>query len=83
MRDPEQRFSKSGKVMMDFCAGASSTPNTCISFDQYRKSVRSNVDSELLTAAEADPVLDSASQVLNLEYYICSYGEVKSTAESH
>lgn len=61
MNDLVQKFSRPGDVTMSFWAGTCFTAKACMLLSQHRKFVRSEVDSKLLTAAEADVLLKFAS----------------------
>lgn len=58
-------LSRSGGVVMDFCAATCSTARACRLLDKHRKSVECDVDSELLANAERDLVCTFGFHRLN------------------
>lgn len=53
MKDLLQKLSRCKDVVMDFCAGLYFTAKVCMLLDQHRSFMGCDVESELLTTAEA------------------------------
>lgn len=73
---------KAGDLVMEFCAVTCSTARACMSSDQHRDFVECDVDPEMLSAAEADLMLTSVSQVLKSKSDISGKAEVKAAANA-
>lgn len=82
MKDLVGEFSRLGDVVMDFCAGIGPTAKICILLDKHRKFVGCNVDSELLTAAEAGLVVILVSQMLNPKSHISGSARMIAAAKA-
>lgn len=50
---------------MDLCSDICSTAKKCMSLDQHRNFARCNLDLDVLSGVELDPLLSFAWQVLN------------------
>lgn len=70
-------FSRPGDVVMNFCASVWSTAETCRLLAQHGTIAGCDVDSGLLTAAAADLVLASTSQLLGPKSNISGRAELK------
>lgn len=81
IQDLVRNFSRPENLVMNFCAAICSVAKGCMLLDQNGTLVGCEVDSDLLTAAEADFVLETASQVLNPKYDISGKGDVKPAAK--
>lgn len=75
-----RRLSRPVDMVMNSCAGMCSTANVCMLHAEYRKFVKCDVDYELLTAAETDPVLTFVSQLPKPESDISGSAAVKVAA---
>lgn len=65
MKGLVRKLSRPENVVINICSGTCFTAKACILPDQHRTFVECNVDSALLTAAEADHVAISVLQVLS------------------
>lgn len=56
-----QSFTISGDLLMSFRAGTCATAKVCVVLDQHRNFLGCNVDTEVVSAAQPEHVLKSAS----------------------
>lgn len=81
MRDLFRKLSKAGDLEMDLCAGTCSTTKSCVLFEQHRKLVENDVDTELLRALEAELTIAVLFQMLNPKSSIIGSSNVEVSAK--
>lgn len=82
MRDLLQRFTTAGELVVDFCARTCSTAIARMFLNQYGKILESDVDPEVVDAAERGLLLTRAPQMLDLRSIVRKRDEVGAAAEA-
>lgn len=74
------KFKREGSLARIFCASMGLTTKVFMLFDQHRKFIRWDLDSNVLSPAEPELLVAFASQALSLSSYITGDRELRAAA---
>lgn len=80
MKDLAGKFTKEENFMTDFCFGTCPTVKTCKLFDQLKKFVGCDLNSNFLRPAEIDLLITFALRALNLKSDITGDKKIRAAA---